>query len=158
MTPGIDYTGITVSFFCHDGSGNFVLSKRSERCRDEHHRWECGGGKLEYGENPRTAVLREVLEEYGVEGVIERELPAVSLIREPGGRSTHWLALPFLIRVPRERVIIGDPEAMAEIGWFRMDALPSPLHSGMQAILARCGADIHTAPNASSNVSFTTLP
>jgi len=137
MTPGIDYIGIAVSFFCHDGSGNFVLSKRSERCRDEHHRWECGGGKLEYGEDPREAVLREVQEEYGVEGTIERELPPVSLIREHGGRNTHWIALPFLVRIPRDGVLIGDPEAMAELGWFRMDALPAPLHSGMQTILER---------------------
>lgn len=137
MTPGIDYTGISVSFFCHDGNGNFVMAKRSEKCRDEHHRWECGGGKLEYGEDPREAVLREVQEEYGVEGVIERELPAVSIIREHDGRSTHWIGLPFLVRIPRDGVTIGDPEAIAELGWFRMDELPTPLHTGMAAILDR---------------------
>ena len=139
MTPGVDYTGISVSFFCHDGAGNFVLTKRSEQCRDEHHTWEVGGGRLEFGEDPREAVLREVLEEYGVRGVIEKELPPVSLIREHQGTKTHWINMPFIIRVPREGVIRGDPVAMAEIAWFRMNALPTPLHSGMQVILDRHG-------------------
>ncbi len=139
MSPGIDYTGISVSFFCHDGEGNFVLTKRSEQCRDEHSTWEVGGGKLEYGEHPSDAVLREVEEEYGVSGIIEKELPPVSLLREHQGIKTHWITFPFVIRVPREGVIRGDPIAMAEIAWFRLDALPSPLHSGMKVILDRHG-------------------
>ena len=137
MTPGIDYIGISVSFFCHDGEGNFVLSKRSEACRDEHHAWECGGGELAYGEDPRHGVLREVREEYGVEGIIQREFPPVSIHRMHNGRATHWVTIPFVIRVPREGVLRGDPVAMAEIAWFRMDNLPKPLHTGMQKILER---------------------
>lgn len=137
MTPGIDYTGISVSFFCHDGAGNFVLTKRSEQCRDEHNTWEVGGGKLEYGEHPRDAVLREIHEEYGVPGVIEKELPPVSLLREHQGAKTHWITFPFVVRVPRGEVIRGDPIAMVEIGWFRMNNLPQPLHSGLKTILDR---------------------
>ena len=137
MTPGIDYTGISVSFFCHDGAGNFVMTKRSDQCRDEHHTWEVGGGKLEFGEDPREAVLREIKEEYGVHGTIEKELPPISLNREHQGTKTHWITFPFVVRVLRESVIRGDPVSMAEIAWFRMDSLPSPLHSGMQVILNR---------------------
>lgn len=142
MIPGIDYTGISVSFFCRDGEGNVVMTKRSDQCRDEHHTWEVGGGKLEHGENPDEAVLREVAEEYGVQGVIEKQLHPVSLLREHEGKRTHWITFPFVVRVPCEGVVRGDPAAMAEIGWFRLDALPSPLHSGMQVILDRYRNDI----------------
>lgn len=142
MTPGIDYTGISVSFFCHDGAGNLVLTKRSDQCRDEHHTWEVGGGKLEYGEDPDVAVLREIAEEYGVRGVIEKALQPVSLLREYQGQKTHWITFPYVVRVKREQVIRGDPVSMAEIGWFRLDDLPSPLHSGMRLILDRYREDI----------------
>ena len=43
---GISYIGTAVVFFCHDGKGNFVLSKRGENCRDEHGRWDPGGGAV----------------------------------------------------------------------------------------------------------------
>ena len=142
MTPGVDFTGITVTFFCHDGSGNVLFARRSEKCRDEHHRWEVGGGRLEYGEDPREAVLREVREEYGVEGVIEHTLPAISLRREHNGSQTHWIALPFVIRIPRAEVRIGEPEYISEVAWHTLDALPDPLHTGLAAIVERMGDTI----------------
>ncbi len=142
MIPGIDYTGIGVSFLCHDGAGNILLSQRSERCRDEHHCWEAGGGKLEYGEDPREAVLREIREEYGVEGIIDRALPAVSLTREHQGKPTHWITLPFVVRVPREGVKNGEPEFISELGWFSLDALPQPLHTGFAATMSVLGSEV----------------
>jgi 8-oxo-dGTP diphosphatase len=50
MIRGIDYIGITCVFFCHDGKGNILLHKRSEKCKDEQGNWDCGGGALEFGE------------------------------------------------------------------------------------------------------------
>jgi ADP-ribose pyrophosphatase YjhB (NUDIX family) len=137
MQPGFDYTGVSVTFFCHDGNGNFLLSRRSEKCRDEHHRWEVGGGKLEFGEDPASGMLREVSEEYGVQGIIEQALPAVSLSRIHNNRRTHWITFPFIVRIPREAVRIGEPEAIEEIGWYRFNKLPTPLHTGMQMVVEK---------------------
>ena len=50
MQKGVDYIGITVSFVCHDGTGNYLMNKRSVNCRDEHGTWDFGGGGLEIGE------------------------------------------------------------------------------------------------------------
>ena len=130
MTPGIDYTGVTVCFFCHDGAGNFLMARRSQKCRDEQGRWECGGGRLEFGEDPEEGVLREVREEYGCSGVIEERLHPRSIIREHKGRKTHWLALPYVIRVNPAAVRISEPEYIDEIGWFPLGGLPQPLHTG----------------------------
>ena len=33
MEVGIDYTGISVVFLCHDNEGNFLMNKRSKNCR-----------------------------------------------------------------------------------------------------------------------------
>ena len=62
MRKGIDYIGVGVVFFCHDGNGNFLMSKRSKNTRDEHGRWDPGGGSIELGEPVEGALEREIKE------------------------------------------------------------------------------------------------
>ncbi len=134
MKPGIDFIGVSVSFFCHDGK-DFLLHKRSKYCRDEQGRWDFGGGRVEMGETLEKAVLREIKEEYGVKGIIEKQLPAHSLLRKEKRTRTHWLIVTFVVKVDREKVILGVPRKMEELGWFRLNALPKPLHTGAEYTL-----------------------
>jgi len=136
MKPGIDFIGVSVSFFCHDGKRNFLLHKRSNQCRDEKGHWDFGGGQLEFRERLEQAVLREVKEEYGTEGIIEKQLPAHSLLREENGVKTHWIIITFLVKIDRNKVINNDPEKIAEFGWFKLNKLPQPLHTGAQYTLS----------------------
>ncbi len=132
MKTGIDYVGITTPFYCNDGKGNFLLHKRSRNCRDEHGRWDPGSGKLDFGVSLEENVLREVVEEYGCKGEIQECLPAHDIFREHNGIKTHWLAVPFFIKVNPKEVKNNEPEKIDEIGWFRLDNLPKPLHTGFQ--------------------------
>jgi ADP-ribose pyrophosphatase len=136
MKPGVDYIGVSVSFFCHDGK-DFLLHKRSNKCRDEIGHWDFGGGQLELGERLEQAVLREVEEEYAATGKIEKQLPAHSLLREENGIKTHWLIITFILKVDRKKVKNNDPEKIAELGWFKLNNLPKPLHTGAQFTLSR---------------------
>lgn len=131
MKPGIDYVGTSVGFFCHDGNGNFVFHKRSQNCRDQRGTWDCGGGQLEFGEQPQEAMLRELKEEYGCAGVIDEVLPPNSCVTKYSDHTTHWVILPHIVRVNRDEVIIGEPKSMDEIGWFTLNNLPEPLHPGV---------------------------
>lgn len=130
MKPGIDYIGITTPFYCSDGKGLFLLHKRSKNCRDEHGRWDPGSGQLNFGCTPEENVLREVAEEYGCKGEIQEQLPIHSIFREWDGKKTHWLAIPFFVKVDPEKVKNNEPEKIDEIGWFSLDKLPKPLHTG----------------------------
>ena len=131
MKTGVDYTGVAVGFYCHDGKGSFVFHKRSENCRDERGTWTNGGGKLEFGESPEAALLREIKEEYGCDGIIEEMLPAQSFFQTlPDGTGKHWITLLYIVRVNREEARLNEPESMTEIGWYRLNELPSPLHAG----------------------------
>ena len=56
-TIGKEYIGINTPFYCHDGQGHLLMHKRSAQCRDEHHRWDTGSGKLEFGVSIRDNVL-----------------------------------------------------------------------------------------------------
>ena len=49
--------------------------------------------------------------------------------REHNGTKTHWIALDHKVLVDRGKVKNGEPHKFDEIGWFKLDNLPSPLHS-----------------------------
>ena len=120
-------------FICHDGDGKVLLARRSAGARDEPGTWDTGAGALEFGETFEAAVTREVTEEYaaapkditmlGVRNVVRAEPPS------------HWVAVVFSVRVDPAAVRIGEPHKFDELGWFRLDALPSPLHSQLPETL-----------------------
>lgn len=129
MQKGIDYPGISVCFYCHDGAGNYVLHKRSAQCRDEHHRWDFGGGGLRVNESLQEAVNREVQEEYGTNPKEVEFLGFDESFREHGDVRTHWIGFRYRVLVDRAQVVNNEPEKHEELGWYRIDALPEPLHS-----------------------------
>ncbi len=63
VQKGVDFTGVTVVFLCHDGQGNILLSKRSTQCRDEHGTWDPGGGSIEFGDHVEDTLRREIAKE-----------------------------------------------------------------------------------------------
>lgn len=127
-------------FLCHDGAKRLLLHQRSLNCRDEHGRWDCGAGALEFGEEFEDAVRREVLEEYGVEARDVTHIATQNVLREHNGVPTHWIALVFTVRVDPRDVKIGEPEKMDAIGWFDAEHLPSPLHSVLHRWIAKAQA------------------
>ncbi|MBU4315065.1 NUDIX domain-containing protein [Patescibacteria group bacterium] len=129
MKKGVDYTGVCVVFYCHDGQGNVLMHKRSNKCRDEFGCWDIGGGGFEFGEQVLEAVGREIFEEYGVCSLEIEHLGYRDVHREHDGKPTHWVALDFKVRIDPSQVINGEPEKIEELGWFTMDSIPDPIHS-----------------------------
>lgn len=135
MQAGKDYIGVITPFFCHDGRGNFLFYLRSNKAKDNYDMWDCSGGSMQFGEQPEEAMRRKLHSQYGVEPVIFKELPAHSVLIEIDGFANHWLAIPFIVEVNREEVILGEPSKMSEIAWFDLHELPQPLHPGAADIL-----------------------
>lgn len=129
MKKGFDYIGVTVCFYCHDGKGNVLLQKRSNKCRDEHQTWDCGGGSMEFGESFEETALREIREEYCCKPLKLTYCGVNNVIRMHNNQKTHWVCIIFAAQLNPTEVGIGDPEKMEEIRWFPKDKLPSPLHS-----------------------------
>ena len=127
---GIDYVGVTTPFYCVDGKGNILMHKRTKECRDEHGKWDTGSGKLEFNLSLEENVLQEVLEEYGCKGEILEQLPAHDIFREQNGIKTHWIAVPFFIKINPKEVKNGEPHKIEDITWFPINKLPAPLHTG----------------------------
>ncbi len=135
LKPGIDYIGVSTAFYCHDGNGNFLLHKRSKNCRDEQGSWDNGGGRLEFGLTPEENVLKELEEEYGCKGEIQEKLPAHSIFREFYSIKTHWIQIPFIIKIDPKEAKNNEPDKIDEMGWFRLDNLPQPYHKGSSQTL-----------------------
>lgn len=130
LRPGFDYIGISTPFYCHDGKGHLLLAKRTKYARDEDGTWDPGAGLLEHGSSIEANILREIKEEYGCEGTIQKLLPAVNLLREIDGQLSHWLVVAAFVLVNSDDVQLMEPDKFSEIGWFTLDELPSPLHQG----------------------------
>ena len=132
---GVDYIGVTMTFVCIDQYHRLLMHLRTDQCRDEHWTWDTGSGQLEFGEDMNEAVLREVFEEYGgASGKIVKQLPPLNLLREHEGKPTHWVSVPFIIRVKAEEIQIGEPHKMKEFRFVDGDNIPAPLHGCTQKV------------------------
>ncbi|MBU6323684.1 MAG: NUDIX domain-containing protein [Patescibacteria group bacterium] len=137
MEPGKDYVGVTVAYYCHDGKGNYLFNKRGKNCRDEQGKWDCGAGKLEFGDSVEDTLRKEIREEYGAE-VLEYEfLGYHDVFRKRDGAPIQWLTLAFRVRLNPAEARNNEPHKFDEIGWFTLDALPSPLHPQVEVELER---------------------
>jgi ADP-ribose pyrophosphatase YjhB (NUDIX family) len=129
MTKGIDFIGVAVVFACHDGNGNFLFSKRSKECRDEHGTWDPGGGGVEFGDTIEDTLRKEIKEEYCADVLDAEYLGFREVYREQDGVKSHWIAFDYKVLVDPSQVQNGEPHKMDELAWYRLDALPTPMHS-----------------------------
>ena len=98
--------------------GKFLLVKRSDKARGEHHFWELPGGRMEFGETPEHALQRELAEETGLSANILRPLQTWSFFRE---EETQIVGITFLCKAETGAVQLSDEhEAYA---WIRFDEL-----------------------------------
>ncbi len=129
MNKGLDYTGIAVVYFCHDGKGNVLLSRRGATSRDEQGTWDPGGGGLEFGDSIEDTLRKEIMEEYCTDILEQEFLGYRDVHRTHEGTQTHWIALDFKVLVDSSKAKNGEPHKLDDVAWFPFGSLPEPLHS-----------------------------
>jgi len=87
--------------------GKILLVKR--RYPPSAGRWSLPGGHVELGERLEEAVLRELKEETGVDGVVKGFLAPVEYIEQDGGQVRyHFVILVYLVEATGEPRAGGD--------------------------------------------------
>ena len=126
-------------------AGGAVLNKGRLLCIYRRGSWDLPKGKIDAGESPAEAALREVAEETGLDDVgLGRSLPTTyhTYYTRKGNRvlkPTHW----FAMTTQQERLVAQTEEDIeearwvppAELGHVRAGMYPS-LHAVVDAVLA----------------------
>lgn len=132
---GVSFVGVTTPFVCYDEKGRVFMAKRSKNARDEQGCWDFGSGGLKVGQPIEDNMRRELLEEYGVKPLKVTFIGHFDLFRTlPDGTPTHWVGIAHAVLVDPRKVKIMEPDMFDDSGWFTLDTLPSPLHSGIEPI------------------------
>ncbi|MCC7207177.1 MAG: NUDIX domain-containing protein [Anaerolineae bacterium] len=125
MRRGVDYIGVGVGAIIVDDEGRVFLARRGPRAGNERGLWEFPGGAVEFGETLRDALVREIREEYGITIAVEDMLTVTDHILPDEGQ--HWVSPSYVCRIVSGTPVIIEPDKCAEIGWFRLDAMPDRL-------------------------------
>lgn len=107
------------------GTGRVLLTLRSSGVRNPG-TWGLPGGAIEEGESPESGARREAVEEVGFSGHIE--LHPAYVFRADGFTYYNFVGI---VGSEFEPTLDWENDA-AE--WFDIDALPSPLHFGVQKL------------------------
>lgn len=139
LIKGLDYIGLAVCFFCHDGKGNFLMHKRGAAARDERGTWDIGAGSIEFGDTAEQTLRKEIKEEYGTEVLSFEPLGFRDDIhrKTAEGQLLHWLTLDFKVLVNPELAKNNEPHKFDEVKWVTLDNLPTPLHANLPLFLKK---------------------
>ena len=99
--------------------------------------WSLPGGVVEAGESLRHAVCREMLEETGLR---VEPLESIEIFESigpllAGACQFHYVVVDFLCRLVGGELKASDDAARA--GWFRRDALPTPITAGAPGVIEK---------------------
>lgn len=114
-------------------TGRLLLTLRSDYVM-EPNTWGLPGGKMEPGEDPEVAAVRELREELSYAG--ELLLVTSYVYKEPGFTFHNFIAV-----VPDEFVVKLNWEN-DDARWFALGSLPKPLHFGAAKLLKAARSQI----------------
>lgn len=109
--------------FIRDGLGRLLLVKRKRP--PEAGCWGLPGGKVESMETLEAAAVRELGEELGIVIHPQRILSVSDQIDH--GRGEHWVSVVYLAEIVSGEPEILEQDALSQLGWFAIDALPEQL-------------------------------
>jgi 8-oxo-dGTP diphosphatase len=125
LKPGKDHIGVGGGVLILDERNQTLLTKRTNKTRNDFGSWAKPGGKLEYGEKCIQSMRREVKEELGIEIEIWGILPNTDHILKKDKQ--HWLAFNYLGRIKSGNPKNLEPHKCEEIRWFSLKKLPKKL-------------------------------
>lgn len=97
-----------------DNGGRLLMQQRPPGKRHAG-LWEFPGGKVELGESPRAALVRELNEELGIAALGDELMPLAFAESQPGGGEPGIVILLYRVGAFQGQPVADDGAA---IGWF----------------------------------------
>jgi 8-oxo-dGTP diphosphatase len=98
--------------------------------------WAFPGGKVDPGEDPATAVARELAEETGLVAVEVRPITWTSDVIESGDERWHFVTLHHLVVASPGDPQTREPDKVEGWRWVALDAIPEPRFAPAASLLA----------------------
>jgi 8-oxo-dGTP diphosphatase len=115
--------------------------------------WTMPGGKLEFGESPDDCVIRETLEESGIE-IKKENLKLISVSNEVMP-DMHYVTIGFLCEHFSGDAKVMEPEKITEWKWFPINNLPKPLFVPSENIVRTyLGKKTYSSENGEEKLTF----
>lgn len=96
----------SASLLIQDSSGAFLVIQRGGTSRHFRDMWEFPGGKIDAGETPHHALLREVFEEVGLAVNVPESDPACHIVVPSG--EVEYVFFPWRCPNPRPEIRLSD--------------------------------------------------
>jgi 8-oxo-dGTP diphosphatase len=107
--------------------GKILLLKRLESKRFLPGYYDVPGGKVEEGEDPNLAVLRELKEETGLIGKIIKPYNVWHAIVELDGDKEHIIEIDYLVKVKRPEGVTVANDEHSEFVWVDRHNIPKKI-------------------------------
>lgn len=126
ISPAI---GVEAAVF--NPAGELLLVQRKDNAH-----WAIPGGIAEIGQTPAEATLRELWEEAGLRGVVQRLLGVFDGRLWGSQSKVHLMHFVFVVECADLTPVPGIEMLAAR--FFPLDALPQPLHRGHDLRIPKC--------------------
>jgi ADP-ribose pyrophosphatase YjhB (NUDIX family) len=113
----MNYTGIIVSAYIQNPEGKILMVKLKKLGL-----WGLPGGKVDVGELPRNALMREIAEETGVKVEIEKLIGFREYFWESD--NSYWVDLIYKTKIVSGNPEIKEPEKILEMEWKDKNNIP----------------------------------
>jgi 8-oxo-dGTP diphosphatase len=120
---------IKVGIGCLVFKENKVLLGKRKKISHGNNEYTCGGGHLKFGEDPKSAAIREIKEEWNIE-IDEPQFLCVTNITRYEGK--HYIDMGF-----RSNWVSGEPKPSSDneffdFSWYDLTDLPKPLFGAVE--------------------------
>jgi 8-oxo-dGTP diphosphatase len=96
--------GISAKAFVFNKSGKFLTMRRTKTAPSNPLTWDLPGGDIEYGEEPKKAIVREIKEETGF---IPKNLSTIDAVAKIYHGDLYWVTLAYRCEVGKGKLRIS---------------------------------------------------
>lgn len=119
----------------HDTEGRVLLIRQNYGQR----RWSLPGGRINLGETPVHAVIREIRLETGLETEV-RDLVGLYHLCGGNGALPEQITYAFRCTVVAGEAVVNLPSKVAALGWHDPSDLPSPTTPSVTVVVGDSAA------------------